>query len=209
MLYLRRCTKPTIQPQNTLARRVFKTAFVFHGRKRKKEREETRKEERGKESEKRAICRLFLCEICGRIRETGDEHGPRSFGGSKLLRTSLPRATSRYSDGYPGTGNRNLLRDFVLQTGTSFLSLLIFPSPFSLSLFFPLAPSSSRTLTHIMTLTQRTSIDSTDAVTGSFIRSYVHSRVPPHSELRLISDSFDLHSENLSKNVAAVSLVLN
>lgn len=178
MLYFRRCTKPTIQSPNTLARRVLKTAFVFHDRKRKKEREEARnrKEERGKESEKRAICRLFLCEICGRIRETSDEYGPRSFGGSKLLQTSLPRATSRYSDGYPGLGNRNLLRDFVLQTGTSFLSLLIFPSPLSLSLFFPLAPSSSRTLTHIITLTQRSArqlIAPTRSPARSFVRTFI------------------------------------
>lgn len=100
--------------------------------------------------------------------------------------------------GFPEADDRNLLREILFSQLTAFLPFLSFSfSPF----FHSLLPESLPSLTCITTPTQR------DARQSTAPTRLARSRVPPHYELRLISDIItDLHDKSLTRNVTTVSL---
>lgn len=168
MLHLHRCTKPTIEPQNTPDPTYTQGCISIHSAA-KKDTESRRDRVRGLG---RAICRgaiLFLREIrvaSGRRGMDGGEYGPRSSSGSKLLRTAQLYDTR----GLPGTDSRDLLRDFVLPASTGSLPLFTFSLP----------PVSSRVHeldARYTAHTQRSARQSATSIRlsgGSFVRSFVH-----------------------------------
>lgn len=109
--------------------------------------------------------------------------------------TCSPRAIqARY--GFPEVDNRNLLREILFSQLTAFPPFSLFLS-FLLFLSCPSLPS----LTCITTPTQR------DARQSTAPTRLARSRVPPHDELRLISDIItDLHDKSLTRNVITVGL---